>query len=49
MKILKMINFFEKEKIKLLERQKGFEREVKDRNERLESFKDKIRKKSRIF
>ena len=39
-----MINDFEKEKAKLLEREKGFEREEKERNERIESVKDKILK-----
>ncbi|NME35422.1 MULTISPECIES: chromosome segregation protein SMC [Fusobacterium] len=40
----KLINDFEKEKAKLLEREEGFKREEKDRKERIESFKEKLNK-----
>lgn len=40
----KVINDFEKEKAKLLEREEGFKREEKDRKDRIESFKEKLNK-----
>ncbi|WP_300327800.1 chromosome segregation protein SMC [Fusobacterium sp.] len=39
-----IINNFEKEKAKLLEREKGYQREEKEREERLKNFNEKIQK-----
>lgn len=39
-----IINNFEKEKAKLLEREKGYQREEKEREERLKTFNEKIQK-----